>query len=465
MQGPYETASMRQWHEARYFTHDLPIKLKHWAGFHPLGVVFRDAETAFRPNSNTPEPSGSAIANSQDATLRLLAQRQQQEQQQQQQQQQQQLQLQQQLELQQQQQQLQLQQQQQAIEQERAEKLRLRAQQFQQQQLADQFLRDQALLDQQPMGLLQRRQLEEQQFKASEMERALQLQRQRDYDRQQALKRQQAQIQQQQQHHMLQQRQQQPGMQGQGGGEFNWEYGSSSGRDRERERESLMRHQQEQQHQHQLRLQQSQGRGNSLQSKNFLGGHDQWGGGDSQLQQQQQHLEEVQREERYALQNQIHQEQQLEQWMRENNQDPHKMRDKAPPSLRDMIQEGAGDSIYGSRSAPRPLGGQGPRALNGNKMAMYAQAPPPLGKSRLEMGMSPNLNLNLIDWSEGQLLPFSEKMGGDLRGLIEHCYKLDNPNEVRDTFNNYLGPSMQVSQYGAVVKILYGHPSCSFSCL
>jgi PERQ amino acid-rich with GYF domain-containing protein len=51
VQGPYETSSMRQWHEARYFTSDLPIKLRQWMGFHPLGAVFPDSETAFNPNA------------------------------------------------------------------------------------------------------------------------------------------------------------------------------------------------------------------------------------------------------------------------------------------------------------------------------------------------------------------------------------------------------------------------------
>ena len=128
---------MRQWHEARYFTHDLPIKLKHWKGFHPLGAVFRDTDTAFRPNSSPPEPSPTPITAPRivedDVTQRLLAQRQALEQQQQQQQQQQLLQ-----------QQLQQQQQQAAAaaaaaaeQQQRIEKQRrqqLQQQQFEQQQ-------------------------------------------------------------------------------------------------------------------------------------------------------------------------------------------------------------------------------------------------------------------------------------------------------------------------------------------
>ena len=99
---------MRQWHEARYFTPDLPIKLKHWQGFHPLGVVFRDADVAFHPDNVAPEPQppnrhglgqglglglgGMTPSRSADdeATQRLLIQRQQVEQHQQQQQQQQQ---------------------------------------------------------------------------------------------------------------------------------------------------------------------------------------------------------------------------------------------------------------------------------------------------------------------------------------------------------------------------------------
>jgi hypothetical protein len=56
VQGPYETASMRQWHEACYFTPELPIKLRHWPVFHPLRAVFPDSETAFSPNTATQEP-------------------------------------------------------------------------------------------------------------------------------------------------------------------------------------------------------------------------------------------------------------------------------------------------------------------------------------------------------------------------------------------------------------------------
>ena len=56
VQGPYETASMRQWHEARYFTHDLPIKLRHWNEFHPLGAVYANADNAFGFGPAPPEP-------------------------------------------------------------------------------------------------------------------------------------------------------------------------------------------------------------------------------------------------------------------------------------------------------------------------------------------------------------------------------------------------------------------------
>lgn len=56
VQGPYETASMRQWHEARYFTPDLPIKLAHWQEFHSLGAVFPDSDFAFSPDTVTSEP-------------------------------------------------------------------------------------------------------------------------------------------------------------------------------------------------------------------------------------------------------------------------------------------------------------------------------------------------------------------------------------------------------------------------
>ena len=47
-QGPFATTSMRQWMVDGYFTPTLPIKLAHWADFHPLYSVFLDAMSAFR---------------------------------------------------------------------------------------------------------------------------------------------------------------------------------------------------------------------------------------------------------------------------------------------------------------------------------------------------------------------------------------------------------------------------------
>jgi len=56
VQGPFDTESMRQWHEAGYFTPELPVKLRHWVGFHVLRSLFRDADEAFAQNIAMGEP-------------------------------------------------------------------------------------------------------------------------------------------------------------------------------------------------------------------------------------------------------------------------------------------------------------------------------------------------------------------------------------------------------------------------
>lgn len=48
IQGPFDTASMGKWLEAGYFKPDLPVRLKHWQSFYPLGMLFPDPSTAFR---------------------------------------------------------------------------------------------------------------------------------------------------------------------------------------------------------------------------------------------------------------------------------------------------------------------------------------------------------------------------------------------------------------------------------
>ena len=428
VQGPYETASMRQWNEARYFSPDLPIKLKSWQGFHPLGVVFRDGDSAFRPNSATPEPSVAPRGGVEDeAAQRLLAQRLQAEQQQQQQQQQQ-------LQQQQLQQQLQQQQQQQQLLQQREAEQRLekqrRQQQFEQQQIADQFhsAREQQTQQQQHIGQLQqqqRRQLEYDQQQNAEKERIQLVQRQREFERLQQQKKQQQQQQQQQQMLLQQGRQQ-----GQGGDFNNWDYASSSGRDREREGMMRQEQLQLQRHQQQQQQQQQQGRGGSIQLKNLLGmphnnsnGHDQW----SESQSHQFH-DDGQRDERFSH------------------------------------QDGGPDSMFDPRSGVRGLGGMDPG--NGVRMPVYAQAPPPLGKNRPDMGgmgMAPNMNMNmnmnmgmnmnLMDWSEAQVATmFNGHVDKqEVRGVVEYCCKQSNPAIIRDTFNSYLGSSNVVRHFSCIL--------------
>uniref|UniRef100_A0A7S3HRN5 GYF domain-containing protein n=1 Tax=Spumella elongata TaxID=89044 RepID=A0A7S3HRN5_9STRA len=149
VQGPFEQDNMRAWHEAGYFNADLPIKLRHWTGFHIFQTVFPDSKNAFL---SVPSEPGSSL---------LLSLQQQQQQQ-----------------LLRQQQQLQEQQrqaeeharqqhllQQQKLEQERAQALRQQQLQQQQQEeearrqqlLLQQQQREQALLDQQRFMLEQER--------------------------------------------------------------------------------------------------------------------------------------------------------------------------------------------------------------------------------------------------------------------------------------------------------------------
>lgn len=46
VQGPFSQENMQLWHEAGYFSKDLPIKLRAWAAFHPFCVVFPPANLA-----------------------------------------------------------------------------------------------------------------------------------------------------------------------------------------------------------------------------------------------------------------------------------------------------------------------------------------------------------------------------------------------------------------------------------
>jgi PERQ amino acid-rich with GYF domain-containing protein len=47
VQGPFDSQNMRRWHESGYFKIDLPIKLKGWGQFHPLGSLFSSPGVAF----------------------------------------------------------------------------------------------------------------------------------------------------------------------------------------------------------------------------------------------------------------------------------------------------------------------------------------------------------------------------------------------------------------------------------
>jgi hypothetical protein len=53
--GPYEATMMKQWFERNYLGKDLPIKLNHWLGFHPLGLVFI-GKKPFMPSVFISEP-------------------------------------------------------------------------------------------------------------------------------------------------------------------------------------------------------------------------------------------------------------------------------------------------------------------------------------------------------------------------------------------------------------------------
>jgi hypothetical protein len=56
VQGPYPTSSMRQWHEAGYFTDDLPLKMTNWKAFHTLKQIFPNTAVAFTGKTKEPIP-------------------------------------------------------------------------------------------------------------------------------------------------------------------------------------------------------------------------------------------------------------------------------------------------------------------------------------------------------------------------------------------------------------------------
>jgi hypothetical protein len=47
IQGPFTLKSMRRWLESGYFKPDLPIRLRAWSKFHPLGIVYPNLDHAF----------------------------------------------------------------------------------------------------------------------------------------------------------------------------------------------------------------------------------------------------------------------------------------------------------------------------------------------------------------------------------------------------------------------------------
>ena len=60
-QGPFDTQSMSAWSRAGYFSSDLPIKLRHWTTFAPLGGVFGSTDQAFKSIPAEPQRSSASI--------------------------------------------------------------------------------------------------------------------------------------------------------------------------------------------------------------------------------------------------------------------------------------------------------------------------------------------------------------------------------------------------------------------
>ena len=77
-QGPFDTANMCAWSLGGYFANDLPIKLKHWAAFHPLCTVFSSQESAFKDMPQEPSRLLSAANLLQPERMVVEQQRQQQ---------------------------------------------------------------------------------------------------------------------------------------------------------------------------------------------------------------------------------------------------------------------------------------------------------------------------------------------------------------------------------------------------
>ena len=58
VQGPFSQENMHLWHEAGYFSKDLPIRQRHWLSFHPFFLVFPDMKYAFVLNATEPPVIG-----------------------------------------------------------------------------------------------------------------------------------------------------------------------------------------------------------------------------------------------------------------------------------------------------------------------------------------------------------------------------------------------------------------------
>jgi hypothetical protein len=61
VQGPFPSKNMSRWYEAGYFKMELPIKLRHWNQFYPLGMIFPSRENAFREFPSEPGQEGGML--------------------------------------------------------------------------------------------------------------------------------------------------------------------------------------------------------------------------------------------------------------------------------------------------------------------------------------------------------------------------------------------------------------------
>merc|ERR1711988_1913062 len=56
--GPYDSATMKAWHEANYFTVETMICRRNWSAYHRLGDVFPESNEAF-VSDDVQEPQAS----------------------------------------------------------------------------------------------------------------------------------------------------------------------------------------------------------------------------------------------------------------------------------------------------------------------------------------------------------------------------------------------------------------------